>query len=188
MGTRETLFTCALELFSARGYDAVGVQELVQGAGVTKPTLYHHFGNKRGVLQALLEQGAQPFLRKVEAAAHYTGDLTGNLQELTALYLGFAQTQPSFYRLLASCALAPPESEAYALGHPLQVQQLRLLERLFEAASHDHGNMQGRSQRYATSFLGLLESYARLLLAGDIVPDDSLQHDIVKHFSYGIYS
>ena len=41
MDNRELLLNTALELFHAKGYDAVGVQEIVDRAGVTKPTLYY---------------------------------------------------------------------------------------------------------------------------------------------------
>ena len=43
MDNREKILNCALELFHARGYDAVGVQEIAETAGVTKPTLYYYF-------------------------------------------------------------------------------------------------------------------------------------------------
>ena len=36
---RERILETALELFYARGYDAVGVQEIAEKSGVTKPTL-----------------------------------------------------------------------------------------------------------------------------------------------------
>ena len=49
MDNREKILNCALELFHARGYDAVGVQEIAETAGVTKPTLYYYFRNKRGL-------------------------------------------------------------------------------------------------------------------------------------------
>jgi TetR/AcrR family transcriptional regulator len=54
MDNRSALLTHALQLFAARGYDAVGVQEIVEAAGITKPTLYHYFGSKRGLLDTLL--------------------------------------------------------------------------------------------------------------------------------------
>ena len=49
--TRAELLARALDLFAAYGYDGVGVQQICDAAGVTKPTLYHHFGNKRGLLE-----------------------------------------------------------------------------------------------------------------------------------------
>jgi len=50
--TRAELLDRALDLFAAYGYDGVGVQQICNAAGVTKPTLYHHFGSKRGILRA----------------------------------------------------------------------------------------------------------------------------------------
>ena len=52
MDNREKILNCALELFHARGYDAVGVQEIAETAGVTKPTLYYYFRNKRGLMHS----------------------------------------------------------------------------------------------------------------------------------------
>ena len=43
MDNRELIVQSALELFYARGYDAVGVQEIVDKAGISKPTLYYYF-------------------------------------------------------------------------------------------------------------------------------------------------
>ena len=37
---RELIMQCAKTLFYSKGYDAVGVQEIVDRAGITKPTLY----------------------------------------------------------------------------------------------------------------------------------------------------
>src|SRR5262249_49527882 len=44
----------AARLFAARGYDATAVRAIVEAAGVTKPTLYYHFGSKEGLAQALV--------------------------------------------------------------------------------------------------------------------------------------
>lgn len=54
--TRERLLDEALTLFSQRGYAATGIREILQSAGVTQPTLYHHFADKAAVLQALIER------------------------------------------------------------------------------------------------------------------------------------
>lgn len=188
MDTRDLLLDRALELFAARGYDAVGVQEIVAAAKVTKPTLYHHFGNKAGLFAALLEREGRPLLERLVEVTRYDNDLTGLLSRVTHFYLTFAQTRPQVYRLLASSALAPPESEAFRIARPYGERQHLLLEALFEAAGHDHGNMRGRARRYASSFLGLLDGTSRMLLTGDLLLDDRLVVDLVQQFSYGIYS
>ena len=54
MENRMRIMECAKKLFYAKGYDAVGVQEIVDRAGITKPTLYYYFGSKLGLLKTLL--------------------------------------------------------------------------------------------------------------------------------------
>src|SRR5690348_9592515 len=44
----------AARLFATQGYEATPVRTIVEAAGVTKPTLYYHFGSKEGLAQALL--------------------------------------------------------------------------------------------------------------------------------------
>ena len=39
MENKERILECALELFYAKGYDAVGVQEIAERSGITKPSI-----------------------------------------------------------------------------------------------------------------------------------------------------
>jgi TetR/AcrR family transcriptional repressor for divergent bdcA len=43
-----------MRLFAARGYDAVGVAELSEALGISPPSLYATFGNKRGLFERAL--------------------------------------------------------------------------------------------------------------------------------------
>lgn len=54
--TARHILAVAARLFAARGYDATSVQTIVEAAGVTKPTLYHHFQSKAGLAKALLTE------------------------------------------------------------------------------------------------------------------------------------
>ena len=56
MDNRQAILDSALTLFYEKGYDAVGVQQIVDSAGVTKPTLYYYFGSKQGLLSCVLEE------------------------------------------------------------------------------------------------------------------------------------
>jgi AcrR family transcriptional regulator len=54
--TRGALIAAARRLFAERGYNAVGTEEIVREAGVTRGALYHHFDGKRELMSAVYEQ------------------------------------------------------------------------------------------------------------------------------------
>lgn len=55
-GTRRRILDAAVVLFAEKGYASTSVREIVDRAGVTKPVLYYHFGNKEGLLQAIIDR------------------------------------------------------------------------------------------------------------------------------------
>lgn len=48
--------SAARRLFAERGYDGVSAEEIVRAAGVTRGALYHHFGGKAELLDAVYDQ------------------------------------------------------------------------------------------------------------------------------------
>lgn len=51
---RDQVLTHARHLFMHRGFASVSVGEVAETVGVTKPTLYYHFGDKEGLYAAVL--------------------------------------------------------------------------------------------------------------------------------------
>lgn len=188
MDNREKILDCALTLFSGRGYDAVGIQEVVDTAGVTKPTLYHYFGSKRGLLDALLERYFGEILAGERRAADYHGDLPFTLNEITKTYFDLARRIPQFYRLQLAMQFAPPESESNQAVASYNLEQHQILEGLFRSAVVQHGNMRGRESAYAATFLGMINTYITIFLNGRIPLDEGLVYKAVHQFMHGIFS
>jgi len=72
---RERILDTAYELFSHRGVHDVGIDELIERAGVAKATLYRHFASKDELVLAFLEQREQLWTYGwVEAQARLRGE------------------------------------------------------------------------------------------------------------------
>jgi AcrR family transcriptional regulator len=66
---RKAILEAAYALFTEKGYAAVTVDDIIRVAGGSKSTIYGLFGNKEGVLQAVIEDLAREMLREMESAA-----------------------------------------------------------------------------------------------------------------------
>ena len=85
----------------------VSTRAICDAAGVTAPTLYHHFGDKDGLLAAVVDFGWAAFLetKRVVAAVvhdHVADDVRAGWDN----HLEFARENPSFYKLMWSPAVA----------------------------------------------------------------------------------
>lgn len=54
--TRAKLIQAARKAFAAKGYAAASMDDLTAEAGLTRGALYHNFGDKKGLLQAVVDQ------------------------------------------------------------------------------------------------------------------------------------
>lgn len=61
------LLRVALTHFASKGYDGVQVREVAEQAGVSKPTLYYHFGSKEGLFRQLCLVALGTTERRVQA-------------------------------------------------------------------------------------------------------------------------
>jgi AcrR family transcriptional regulator len=53
--TREQLIAVATELFGARGYEATSIEAVLDAAGVSRGSLYHHFPSKEALFEAAMQ-------------------------------------------------------------------------------------------------------------------------------------
>ena len=63
--TRDALVQAGLELFADRGYAAIGTEEIVARAKVTRGALYHHFEDKRDLFRAVHDRVEQELVERI---------------------------------------------------------------------------------------------------------------------------
>jgi AcrR family transcriptional regulator len=54
--TRGKLIAAARQAFGSVGYAAASMDDFTSAAGLTRGALYHHFGDKKGLLQAVVDE------------------------------------------------------------------------------------------------------------------------------------
>lgn len=66
--TRAKLLRAARTAFAEKGYAAASMDELTAAAGLTRGALYHNFGDKKGLLRAVIAQLDAEMVAKARAA------------------------------------------------------------------------------------------------------------------------
>jgi AcrR family transcriptional regulator len=107
MTVKTRILETASELL-ARSADAdISTRAACDAAGVTAPTLYHHFGDKDGLLAAVVDFGWAAFLeRKRTVAAVVHEHVADDIRAGWDNHLEFARENPNFYRLMWSPAVS----------------------------------------------------------------------------------
>ncbi|MCC7416200.1 MAG: TetR/AcrR family transcriptional regulator [Acidobacteria bacterium] len=104
----ERILRTALDLFAVKGYDATAVREICEAAGITRPTLYHFYGSKEGVLEALVASGFSHFRTMVEGAISHDGTFRDRVKLLARAVFDSATRQPRLWRFIHGFVWAPP--------------------------------------------------------------------------------
>ncbi|VTS02048.1 TetR/AcrR family transcriptional regulator [Tuwongella immobilis] len=119
---RRQILQAARRLFLEHGFARTSVDAIVEVAGVSKPTIYHHFPTKEAILQGVLEQQGSDaelpagFIRK----GPLLDDLTGLIETLLQLALS-AETM-AWDRMMAGEARRQPAlGEAFWVQGPVRV-------------------------------------------------------------------
>lgn len=191
MENRERIIQCAEELFYSKGYDAAGVQEIVERAGITKPTLYYYFGSKLGLLQAILDTKFDKLRPGLTKAVARDEDIRAKLYALAEVYYQFFQEEHKFYMLLMALFYSARENEAYQAAKPYYQEIYQAFVSAFEGCAEELGNMHGRQQQFAISFIGVMNQYLTVLYdeqEGEQKIGEEQLFALVNQFMHGIFS
>ena len=106
---RERLIEVAAGLLARGGPEAVTTRSVALAAGVQAPTLYRLFGDKNGLLDAVVAHGLGAYVggKKIDLDADPVADLRAGWE----LNIGFGLANPELFRLMHT-ALRTPDGRA----------------------------------------------------------------------------
>ncbi len=124
MDAKTRILEAAADLLSRSAEAEISTREVCDAAGITVPALYHHFGDKEGLLSAVVDLGWARFLeskRALLARAHV--DPLDGIRSGWDNHLEFARENPNFYRLMWSAGVVG-SSAAPREGHEMLIAVL----------------------------------------------------------------
>ena len=96
---RRAILDATEALLVEEGYDRFTMRRLAGRCGYTAPTIYHYFGDKRGLIDALVEERFGKLFKRLRRVPKGE-DPVGNLRELARAFVRFGVRNPTHYRLL----------------------------------------------------------------------------------------
>src|SRR5438270_4161559 len=112
--TRDRILLAAAQLMDESGDTTVSTRAVCKRAGVEAPTLYHHFGNKQGLINAVIQHGFNQYVDP-ETAQDNTLDPIEAIRRGWDRHVRFGLENPRFYALLYGnvergrpCAITSP--------------------------------------------------------------------------------
>ncbi|MCP9965570.1 TetR/AcrR family transcriptional regulator [Actinomadura madurae] len=118
LATRDRIVHAAARLLSEANGEPVSTRAVCTAAGVGAPTLYHHFGDKQGLFDAVAAYGFDEYLASKRAQGT-TGDPVDDLRRGWDLHVEYGVTHPAFYTLMYGTSRTPAaakEADAILLG------------------------------------------------------------------------
>jgi AcrR family transcriptional regulator len=112
--TRDRLLLAAAELLHESGGRTASTRAICERAGVQAPTLYHHFGSKQGLIDAVIQHGFNQYVQPAGPAGE-TIDPIDSIRHGWDRHVQFGLEHPNFYALLYGnvergkpCAITSP--------------------------------------------------------------------------------
>ncbi|UVY84694.1 TetR/AcrR family transcriptional regulator [Brachybacterium sp. NBEC-018] len=98
-GTRERLIIAAAELIASSPGEDFSLRAVCDAVGVKMPTLYHFFGSKQGLIDAVVDHGFDVYLGQKQAMEH-SGDPLQDIRAGWDAHVAFGLENPGFYTLM----------------------------------------------------------------------------------------
>ena len=160
--TRATLLVIARKVFSDRGYADTSMDDLTAQANLTRGALYHHFGDKKGLLAAAVEQIDAEMDERLQAISDAADDEWEGFRSRCRAYLEMA-LEPEIQRIVLRDARAvlggaSPDSQRHC------VESMR---RLIDSLMQGGIVAQADSQALASLIYGSLAEAAFWIADGE---------------------
>ncbi|MFJ3405123.1 TetR/AcrR family transcriptional regulator [Promicromonospora sp. NPDC090134] len=106
---RQRLLAAAFEIATRDGVDAVSTRAVCAAAGVQAPSLYHHFGDRSGLIRAVVDTAFEEYFQRKDTAAPVDdADPSARVAAGWDAHIAFAHAYPGLYTAMYPTSGPPP--------------------------------------------------------------------------------
>lgn len=179
---REAILQTAATLFFEQGYGATCIDCIIERIGGSKRDIYAQFGNKEGILDALVKQTSQTLMDTLDAAEESSADLRETLRRFGRKLLGMYAIQGTFnvYHTVVAEALRFPDLAQTFYDHGPARTTAKLAKILDDAKSRGEINITSGDSA-AALFVGMFRGdlHFQIVLGRRLPPDEKEIDQIV---------
>jgi len=183
--TNKLLMEAALRVFTEKGFAGASTREIVEICGVTKPTLYYHFGSKDNLYRSILEDIFKRFNREIARIAAKELPPRTKLLEIIRFYLDHCHESPQEVKLILMALYRSdpslPDIDIGTIGRPI-VESIGGIIRDGEEAGVFKA---GEPPQLSLQLIGMIHIQILLTLNASDLPQ-SRPEDILATFLNGI--
>lgn len=183
---RALILENAVKLFGTKGYDGVGVQEICQQSGITKPTLYYYFSSKAGLLSAIILEKGQAFLEELTEAAEYNHDFVGSLEQIMRSVIYFSKENSDFFLLACSLEVASQKTEAASLFKDFSKKISDIYLDFFVKSANEIEGLKDKEELLSRIFQQICISISLDLLSERMEFRPEIVPNAVEAFAHGV--
>ncbi|WP_020616214.1 TetR/AcrR family transcriptional regulator [Paenibacillus daejeonensis] len=97
--TRKRILEATAQLLAASPTGDISNREVSEAADVKAPTIYHYFGDKNGLIQAVVMDAFERYIEQKQKVPP-TGDLIADFRRGWDMHIEFGVTNPALYDLM----------------------------------------------------------------------------------------
>ncbi|WP_419719861.1 TetR/AcrR family transcriptional regulator [Lysinibacillus fusiformis] len=189
-GTAERIIEAALQLISEKGYTAATTKTIAELAGVNEVTLFRHFGNKRGLLKAIVEQFSYYPLLQQEIHQNVTWDLEKDLLNFSLKHFEFLMSIKDLVMIGFKESIQFPEISEEIANIPLLIKKelCQYFQEMQQRGKIREVDFEAAALSLIALNFGHFMSRARLGTMVSDIPTEELLQTSVAIFSRGLVS
>lgn len=166
--SKRQILRCALALFNTHGIDATTIDTLRAESQTSVGSIYHHFGNKEGVVAALYMAALDDQARLRDSYVSAAGSTREWVRALVCSYVDWVVNQPDWARFQYQARYAVAQSAFSDQLKDANVARNAHLRDWFSDPSHRRDLKDLPRELVPSLIIGSAESYCRAWLSGRV--------------------